>query len=104
MTRAGSIIAAAALVLVGVVQAQAALPPYWQSVREITAIIEDQRVHDALRHEEPILSITTTGDDVYLLRTERCTLSVSIIDKPQAEPMAGARQFDMEIGEAICVE
>lgn len=104
MTRAGAIAGAGFLVLSAVLQANAALPPYWQSAREISAIVEDGRVHDALRHEEPILSISTTGDDVYLLKTERCTLSITIVDKPQAEPMVGARQFEIEIGEAICEE
>jgi hypothetical protein len=82
--------------------ALAALPPYWQSVREIGAIIEDPRVHDALRYEEPILSISTTGDDVYVLRTARCTVTVTIVDKADAEPIVGPRQFDIAIGDATC--
>lgn len=80
----------------------AALPPYWQSAREISTIINDPRVHDALKYEEPIVSITTGGDDVYELRTERCTLLVTIVDAPQDAPMAGPRQFDIEVGQADC--
>jgi hypothetical protein len=82
--------------------ALAALPPYWQSSREISAIVNDPRVHDALKYEEPIVSITTGGDDVYELRTERCTLFVTIVDIPQDQAMAGPRQFDLEVGEADC--
>ncbi len=82
--------------------ALAALPPYWQSAREIGAIVEDPRVHDALRYEEPILSIVKTGDDVYVLKTARCTLTVMIVDKPDAEPIAGPRQFDIAVGDATC--
>ncbi|HET7716476.1 MAG TPA: hypothetical protein VFK86_12705 [Bauldia sp.] len=80
----------------------AALPPFWQSAREISMIVNDPRVHDALKYEEPILSITTTGDDVYELKTSRCTLQITIVDTPQAEPMPGPRQFDLEVGEADC--
>ncbi len=82
--------------------ALAALPPYWQSAREIGAILEDPRVHDALRYEEPIVSISATGDDVYVLRTERCSVTVKIVDKPGSEPIAGPRQFDLEVEEAQC--
>ena len=41
--------------------ANAALSPYWQSAREIVAIANDQRVHDALKYEEPILSLSVTA-------------------------------------------
>ncbi len=86
----------------GVTVAAAALPPYWQSAREISTIVNDPRVHDALKYEEPILSITTTGNDVYELKTPRCTLLITIVDVPNAEPIAGPRQFDLEVGEADC--
>lgn len=82
--------------------ALAALPPYWQSAREIGAILEDPRVHDALKYEEPIVSISATGEDVYILRTERCSVTVRVVDKPDAEPVAGPRQFDLEVEEAQC--
>ena len=94
----GAVLALAA----GSTAALAALPPYWQSAREITTIVNDPRVHDALKYEEPILSITTTGDDVYKLRTPRCTLVITVVDVPDAEPMPGPRQFDLEVGEADC--
>jgi len=83
--------------------AAAALPPYWQSAREISTIVNDPRVHDALQYEEPIVSITTGGDDIYELKTERCTLLVTIVDAPQDDaPMVGPRQFDIEVGQADC--
>ena len=82
--------------------ASAALPPYWQSASEISAIVNDQQVHDALKYEEPILSISTTGNDVYELKTERCTLAVTIVDKPSDSKMVGPRQFDLEVGQADC--
>jgi hypothetical protein len=82
--------------------ALAALPPYWQSAREISTIVNDPRVHDALKYEEPIVSITTGGDDVYEVKTARCTLLVTIVDVPQAEPMMGPRNFDIEVGDADC--
>ena len=82
--------------------ALAALPPYWQSAREISTIVNNPRVHDALKYEEPIVSITTGGDDVYEVKTARCTLLVTIVDVPQDKPMMGPRQFDIEVGQADC--
>lgn len=93
---------AAALMFALVGAADAALPPYWQSAREIEAILADQRVHDALKYEEPILSISTIGNDVYTLKTPRCSLDIRIVDTPDAEPMPGPRQFQLEIGQADC--
>ncbi len=82
--------------------ASAALPPYWQSAKEIAAIVNDQRVHDALKYEEPILSISTTGNDIYELKTKRCSLTVTIVDKPSDSQVMGPRQFDVEVGQADC--
>jgi hypothetical protein len=97
--RLGGALVASACAVTG---ALAALPPYWQSAREIEAIVNDARVHDALKYEEPILSVTTTGDDVYELRTARCRVTVTIVDAPQAEGMVGPRQFELEVGQAVC--
>ena len=103
MFRAMRVVPLAAMASVlGAACASAALPPYWQSAREIQAILDDPRVHDALEYQEPILSISTTGDDIYVLTTARCRVTITIIDKPQAEVIVGARQFDLEVGEAQC--
>ena len=77
----------AAFVVFAPVAARAALPPYWQSAREITAIVNDGQVHDALKYE---------------VRTERCTLKVKIVDKPAKPGLVGPRQFDIDVGEATC--
>ena len=98
-----AILAVAAVVAVlAPVAAQAALSPYWQSVKEITAIANDSQVRDALQYEEPILSIGLTAADEYEVRTERCTLSVKIVDKPAKPVLIGPRQFDIEVGAAAC--
>ena len=93
-----------AAILLTASAAQAALPPYWQSAREITAILEDGSVHDALKYEEPIISIglqePLSDDRVYVLKTSRCTLLIGIAYKPSQT--AGAAQFDIEVGKADC--
>lgn len=95
-------ITAVAAFLAMTLTAGAALSPYWQSAREIDTIVNDQRVHDALAGEEAILSISATGADVYEVRTQRCQLSVTVVDKPTDTPVMGPRQFDLEICTAEC--
>jgi hypothetical protein len=94
--------AAAVAMLLGVSSAAAALSPYYQSAREIEAIVGDQRVADAFKYVEPILSITTAGDDVYEVRTERCALTVTVVDVPTDSGMMGPRQFELQVGKARC--
>ncbi len=82
--------------------AHAALSPYWQSTKEFTAIVNDERVHDALKREERILSVAVTAPDTYEVRTGSCTLTVKIVDKPGKPGLMGPRQFDLDVGEATC--
>jgi hypothetical protein len=81
--------------------AHAVLPPYWQSAAEISAIVNDKAVHDAFKYEEPILSISTTSEKVYDIKTPRCTLSVTIVDKPRSEGV-GPTDFSVKVGTADC--
>jgi hypothetical protein len=94
------------LVVMGASVAHAALPPSWQSAKEIGAIVEDQRVHDALKYEEPILSIRLeeplSDNRVYVVSTARCTLLVAVAYKPAKKGMVGPAQFDLKLDGAEC--
>lgn len=97
--------ALAALLIVAAGPAAAALSPYYQSIAEIERILGDPRLADALPGQQAIVSITTAGTDVYEIRTERCTVTVTVVDIPpkEGEPMmAGPRQFDLQFGEGKC--
>ncbi|MCB1497086.1 MAG: hypothetical protein KDJ86_14960 [Bauldia sp.] len=87
--------------LAGVSVASAALPPYWQRTREIERIAGDSRVHDAL-NGSLIVSITWTGEDRYEVRGEDCVVTVTIVDIPGNEGIAGPRNFDLEPGAPQC--
>ena len=92
----------AVLIAPAPVSAQAALSPYWQSTKEIARIVNDSRVHDALKYEEPIRSIGVSAPDTYEVRTERCTLKVKIVDEPAKPGLVGPRRFGLEVGTATC--
>jgi hypothetical protein len=97
--RIAAVTLAVALTGLQITSAYAVLPPYWQSAAEISAIVNDKSVHDAFKYEEPILSIGTTGEKVYEIKTPRCSLSVTIVNKPGG---IGPTQFDIEVGTADC--
>jgi len=96
--------ALAAIPVLAPTGAIAALPPSWQSAKEIEAIVADQRVHDALKYEEPIIAIRlrepVADNRVYEITTPRCTLLVTVVYKPSKR--IGPAAFDIEVGEATC--
>ena len=94
--------ALAALLIVAAGPAAAALSPYYQSIAEIERILGDPRLADALPGQQAIVSITTTGTDVYEIKTDRCTVTVTIVGIPPKEGMVGPRQFDLQFGEGKC--
>ena len=94
-----------ATLIVAAGPALAALSPYYQSIAEIERILGDRRLQDALQRQEAIVSITSTATDVYEVKTENCTVSVTVVDVPpkEGEPMmVGPRQFDLQFGQASC--
>ena len=83
--------------------ASAALPPQYQRQRELQSVITSPDVQEAL-NGGPIDSVSTDGNDVYLVRSGDCTVSVTIVDSTKKMPAgwAGPRQYELQVGEAIC--
>ena len=83
--------------------AQAALPPQYQRQRELESVITSPDVEDALQ-SRPIDSISTEGDDTYIVTGGDCSVVVLIVTDPapQAPGWAGPRQYHIEVGEARC--
>lgn len=97
--------ALAAVLIVAASPAAAALSPYYQGISEIQRILDDPRLADALPGQQAIVSITTTANDEYEIKTDRCTVTVTVVDIPpkEGEPiMVGARQFDLQFGAGSC--
>ena len=97
--------ALAATLIVAASPAFAALSPYYQSIAEIERILGDQRLQDALPGQQAITSIVSPSADVYEVKTENCTVAVTVVDVPPkaGEPMmVGPRQFDLQFGQATC--
>lgn len=92
-------LAGAAATLLLTTAAQAALPPYWQRVREIQAILDDGDVGRALR-EAPIDRIERIAEDRYQVQAGPCTLEIRVIGESRSDP--GPRKFHLEAGAATC--
>jgi len=91
----------AVLVIAG--SAQAALPPYWQRVKEIEAIANSADVANKL-DKAPIDQIERPSNDLYRVRAGNCTLDVRIVDDGSTkEPgWAGPRRFKLDVGKPSC--
>lgn len=92
-------LAGAAATLLFATTAQAALPPYWQRVHEIQAILDDGDVGRALR-EAPIDRIERTAEDRYQVQAGPCTLEIRIIGESRSDP--GPRKFHLQVGDPAC--
>lgn len=100
-----AVASAAALLLLGAAaEARAALPPYWQRLREIQAILDSNELAQKLR-DTPIDRIERPGEDLYRVRAGPCTLDIRIVDDTadSTQPAApGPRRFHIEASEAAC--
>ncbi|WP_225766576.1 hypothetical protein [Inquilinus sp. Marseille-Q2685] len=96
---------AAALLLLGAAaEARAALPPYWQRLREIQAILDSNELAQRLR-DTPIDRIERPGEDLYRIQAGPCSLDIRIVDDPpdSGQPaVPGPRRFHIETSEAAC--
>jgi hypothetical protein len=85
--------------------AAAALSPYYESAREIAAILADPRLADALPGQSAIVSITESGASSFDFSNGRCTVTVKVVTVPPepGKPMiVGPRQFTLEFGKPVC--
>ncbi|MGK9235719.1 hypothetical protein KXS07_28660 [Inquilinus limosus] len=95
---------AAPFLLIAAAGAQAALPPYWQRLREIQAILDSNELAQKLR-DTPIDRIERPGEDLYRIQAGPCTLDIRIVDDPAGSTrpaVPGPRRFHIEAGEATC--
>ncbi|WP_343716451.1 hypothetical protein [Inquilinus sp.] len=94
----------ALLLLAAAAEAQAALPPYWQRLRELQAILDSNELAEKLQGH-PIDRIERPADDLYRIQAGPCTLDIRIVDDPAASTkpaMPGPRSFHIDSGKAAC--
>jgi hypothetical protein len=78
--------------------ASAALPPNYQRLAELRAVL----AHPAFGSMQPIDRIAYVGQDLYRVTAGRCHVDVRIVDLPTPRGMVGARRFEARPGRRIC--
>ena len=81
--------------------ASAALAPNYERLRELAAILGDQDLVQKLGIQ-PIVGIEATGKSDYTVRTEKCTVAVTLVAAPNAPAIPGPWQFTIQVGEPQC--
>lgn len=83
------------------IPAQGALPPNYQRLAELRAVLALPEVGSAFGIQ-PIERIDYAGPDLYRLTAGRCRLDVRIVDLPTPRGMVGARRFEARAGRRVC--
>lgn len=76
----------------------AVLPPLWQGVNEIKAILEDQHLSNALPSGDVILKIIKIHDG-YMIITNKRKAFIKVNYEPNQQP--GPAKFKIEFGKVI---
>lgn len=81
--------------------AQAALPPYYQSVRELKTLLELSELGEKFGSGREIRSIVRT-EEGYLVSSQDCQLPIDIKYLPLSGGMVGPARFKFTVGELSC--
>ncbi|MET1112819.1 MAG: hypothetical protein ABWX67_14970 [Allosphingosinicella sp.] len=84
------------------VPASAALPPNYQRVAELKAVLADPRVGGAFPMEAPVERVEYVRPDLYRVSGGRCHLDVAIVDLPTPPGVVGGRRFAVRPGRMVC--
>jgi hypothetical protein len=92
-------LAAAAL---AAVPASAALPPNYQRLAELRAVLNHPEVGRAFGMDSPVERIEYVRPDLYRVSSGRCRMDVAIHGLPMPRGMAGPRRFEARPGRKVC--
>lgn len=79
----------------------ASLPPYYQSVREMTAILDSPAVAGKIGSPYSIDSLVRNKNG-YQLEVGDCQLNIKVHYLPYQDGMVGPAEFTIEPGEKVC--
>jgi hypothetical protein len=82
--------------------AVAALPPQYQRLAELRAILNDPKITDRFDVRHPIDKLEQVQPDLYRLTGGDCHLDVAIENVPRSPPMPGPRLFKLAPGPLVC--
>ena len=94
-------LAALGAAILAAMPAAAALPPQYQRLAELRAVLNHQGVSAAL-DGRPIDRIGYVRPDLYRVSAGRCHVDVAIVGLPMPRGMVGARRFEARPGRRVC--
>lgn len=84
------------------VPASAALPPNYQRLAELRAVLALGEVQRAFGTNQPIDRIEYLKTDLYRVTAGRCRMDVAIVGLPIPDGIAGPRRFEARAGRKVC--
>jgi hypothetical protein len=81
------------------VPASAALPPHYQRLAELRAVLAHPQV---ARMGQSVDRIEYVKSDLYRVTAGRCRMDVTIVGLPTPPGMAGPRRFEARPGRKVC--
>ena len=93
---------AAAALAAGALPAAAALPPNYQRLAELRAVLALPDVATLGGTMQPVERIEHAGPDLYRVTAGRCRLDVRIVDLPTPRGVVGGRRFAARPGRPVC--
>ena len=81
--------------------AAAALPPQYQRLAELRAVLNHAGVARAF-DSAPIERVEYVRTDLYRVSAGRCHLDVRIVDLPTPRNVVGGRRFEARPGQRVC--
>jgi hypothetical protein len=94
-------LAALAAAVLATSPATGALPPKYQRLAEIRAVLDNRAVSEALG-DSPIDSIVYVRTDLYRVAAGRCRIDARIVGLSMPDGVVGARRFEVRAGQRIC--
>ena len=82
--------------------ASAALPPNYQRLAELRAVLGHAEVIGAFGTNEPIDRVEFIRHDLYRVTSGRCHLDVAIVALPTPAGVSGPRRFEARPGRKTC--
>lgn len=84
------------------VPASAALPPNYQRLAELRAVLNHPAVGSAFGMDGPVERVEYVRPDLYRVSSGRCRMDVAIVGLPMPRGMAGPRRFEARPGKKVC--
>jgi hypothetical protein len=80
----------------------AALPPNYQRIAELKAVLADPAVAGAFVMDAPIERVEYVKRDLYRVSAGGCRVDAAIVDLPTPRGVAGPRRFAVRAGRKVC--